>query len=102
MVVDLCTCLVQRVHCGAAQLKLAAGLQRHALPVLRQTDDVPLLDDGLPVEALPDARQQRRNLLIRQPPPVRHVVPQLLVLGAYPALAAGWGARGAGVQGAGR
>ena len=81
------TCLVQSVHCGAAQLKLAAWLQRHALPVLQQPNDVPVLDDWLPAEALLDAPQQRRNLLMGGPLRVGHPVAELLMLCAYPAAA---------------
>lgn len=85
MAVDLCTRLVQRVQDGPAQLKLAAWLQRHALPILGQPNDLPLLNDGLPAKPLLYARQQRRNLLVRESLAVCHVVPQLLVLRANPA-----------------
>ncbi len=75
VVVDLRACLVQRVHGGAAQLKLAARLQRHALAVLQQPYDVPILYNRLPVEALPNVGQQCCNLLVCQPPSIRDVVP---------------------------
>ena len=84
------TRLVQRVHRGAAQLKLAAWLQRHALPVLQQPNDAAVLDNWLPAKALLDAAQQRRNLLVGGPLRVGHPVAKLLVLGAYPAAAVQW------------
>jgi len=84
VLVDLGAGLVQRVDRRAAKLKLAAGLQRHALPVQLRADDAAGLHYRRPAEAAHEPIQQLRHFLVRHAPRGGHVVAQLFILRAEP------------------